>query len=189
MKLLFLSLDYPQKSLLRKSTIPVPQMKRLSIITNLALSLFLSACDKNDNADSNGNSSGSSQNDGARQEEIANKIMDSMGEFAKAVSAISDTKTAKSAATTINEIGDQFLNMAKELEALEVATQEMRESIHQKMAAREAEMKEAVNEKFMKSVQSLNPEAQKIMEKAFQDFFEVRQQTKKEFDRHSKVGD
>ena len=79
--------------------------------------------------------------------------------------------------------------MAKELETLEVATQEMRESIHQKMAAREAEIEEVMNEKFMKSVQSLNPEAQKIMEKAFQDFFEVRQQTKKEFDRHFKVGD
>jgi hypothetical protein len=113
--------------------------------------------------------------------------MDSMEEFAKAVSAVSDTKTARSAATTINEIGDQFLSLAKELEPLGVATQEMRESIHQKMAAREAEMKEAVNGKFMKSVQSLNPEAQKIMEKAFQDFFEVRQQTRKEFDRHFKV--
>jgi len=129
-------------------------MKRLSIITNLALSLFLSACDKNDNADSNGNSSGSSQNDGARQEEIANKIMDSMGEFAKAVSAVSDTKTAKSAATTINEIGDQFLNMAKELEALEVATQEMRESIHQKMAAREAEI-ERSGEREVREIRSI----------------------------------
>ncbi len=162
-------------------------MKQLSIITNLALFIFLSACDKNDTADSDGNSSGSSQTDGARQEEIANKIMDSMGEFAKAISAVSDTKTARSTATKINGIGDQFSSMAKELETLEVATQEMRESIHQKMAAREAEMKEVMNEKFMKSVQSLNPEAQKIMEKAFQDFFEVRQQTRKEFDRHFKV--
>ena len=162
-------------------------MKRLSIITTLAISLFLSACDKNHTADSNGNSSESSQNDGARQEEIANKIMDSMGEFAKAVSAVSDTKTARSTANKINKIGDRFSNMAKELEPLGVATQEMRESIHQKMAAREAEMKEVMNDKFMKSVQSLNPEAQKIMEKAFQDFFEVMEQAGKEFDRHFKV--
>jgi phage-related protein len=162
-------------------------MKQLSIITNLALFIFLSACDKNDTADSDGNSSGSSHADGARQEEIANKIMDSMGEFAKAISAVSDTKTARSTATKINGIGDQFSSMAKELEPLEVATEEMRESIHQKMAAREAEMKEVMNEKFMKSVQSLNPEAQKIMEKAFQDFFEVMEQAGKEFDRHFKV--
>ena len=164
-------------------------MKRLSIITNLAIAVFLSACDKSDTANRDGNSSGSSQTGGARQEEIANKIMDSMREFAKAISAVSDTKTARSTATKINEIGEQFSSMAKELETLEVATQEMRESIHQKMAAREAEIEEVMNEKFMKSVQSLNPEAQKIMEKAFQDFFEVRQQTKKEFDRHFKVGD
>ena len=162
-------------------------MKRLSIIINLAVSLFLSACDKNDTADGNENSSGLPQNDGARQEEIANKIMDSMGEFAKAVSAVSDTKTARSTATKINEIGDQFSSMAKELEPLEVATQEMRESIHQKMAAQEAEMKEVMNENFMKSVQSLNPEAQKIMGKAFQDFFEVMEQAEKEFERHFKV--
>ena len=108
-------------------------MKQLSIITNLALFIFLSACDKNDTADSDGNSSGSSHADGARQEEIANKIMDSMGEFAKAISAVSDTKTARSTATKINGIGDQFSSMAKELEPLEVATEEMRESIHQKM--------------------------------------------------------
>ncbi len=163
-------------------------MKRLSLITNLAIALFLSACDKNDSANSGGNSSGSSQTGGARQEEIANKIIDSMGVFAKAVSAVSDTQTARSSATKINGIGEQFSSMAKELETLEVATEEMRESIHQKMAAREAEMRKAMNEKFMKSVQSLNPEAQKIMEKAFQDFFEVRQQTKKEFDRHFQVG-
>ena len=163
-------------------------MKQLSIITHLAIFIFLSACDKNDTADSNGNSSGSSQTDGARQEEIANKIMDSMREFAKAISTVSDTKTARSTATKINEIGDQFSSMAKELETLEVAAQEIRESIHQKMAAREAEIEEVMNEKFMKSVQSLNPEAQKIMEKAFQDFFEVRKQTRKEFDRHFKVG-
>ena len=162
-------------------------MKRLSIITSFAISLFLSACDKNDTADSNGNLSGSSQNDGARQKEIATKIMDSMGEFAKAVSAVSDTKTARSSASKINEIGDRFSNIAKELEPLEVATQEMRESIHQKMAAREAEIKEVMSNKFMKSVQSLNPEAQKIMEKAFQDFFEVMEQAEKEFDRHFKV--
>ena len=162
-------------------------MKRLSIITSFAISLFLSACDKNDTADSNGNLSGSSQNDGARQEEIATKIMDSMGEFAKAVSAVSDTKTARSSASKINEIGERFSNIAKELEPLEVATQEMRESIHQKMAAREAEMKEVMNNKFMKSVQSLNPEAQKIMEKAFQDFFGVMEQAGEEFDRHYKV--
>ena len=162
-------------------------MKRLSIITHLAIALFLSACDKNDTADSNGNSSGSSQADGARQEEIANQIMDSMGEFAQAISVISDTKTARSTATKINEIGDQFSSMAKELEPLEVASQKMRESIHQKMAVREAEIEEVMNEKFMKSVQSLNPEAQKIIQKAFQDFFEVRQQTRKEFDRHFKV--
>ena len=167
---------------------PVPQMKQLSIITHLAIFIFLSACDKNDTADSNGNSSGSSQTDGARQEEIANKTMDSMREFAKAISTVSDTKTARSTATKINEIGDQFSSMAKELETLEVAAQEIRESIHQKMAAREAEIEEVMNEKFMKSVQSLNPEAQKIMEKAFQDFFEVRKQTRKEFDRHFKVG-
>ena len=163
-------------------------MKRLSLITNLAIALFLSACDKNDTADSDGNSSGSSQTDGARQKEIANKTMDSMREFAKAISTVSDTKTARSTATKINEIGDQFSSMAKEFETLEVTTQEMKESIHQKMAAREAEIEEVMNEKFMKSVQSLNPEAQKIMEKAFQDFFEVRKQKRKEFDRHFKVG-
>lgn len=162
-------------------------MRRLSIITNFAIFLFLSACDSNDTANSNGNSSGSSQNDGARQEEIANKILDSMGEFAKAVSAVSDTKTARSTATKINEIGDRFSNIATELKLLEVATKETRESIHQKMTAREAEMKEVVNGKFMKSVQSLNPEAQKIMEKAFQDFFEGMEQAGKEFDRHFKV--
>ena len=186
-KLLFLWLAYPRRSFFRKSITPVPQMRRLSIITNFAIFLFLSACDSNDTANSNGNSSGSSQNDGARQEEIANKILDSMGEFAKAVSAVSDTKTARSTATKINEIGDRFSNIATELKLLEVATKETRESIHQKMTAREAEMKEVVNGKFMKSVQSLNPEAQKIMEKAFQDFFEVMEQAGKEFDRHFKV--
>lgn len=162
-------------------------MKRLAIITNLAIFLFLSACEKNDTADRNGNSSGSSQNDGARQKEIANNMMDSMGEFAKAVSAVSDTKTARSTATKINEIGDRFSNMAGELELLEVATLEMRESIHQKMAAREAQIKEVMDEKFMKSVQSLNPEAQKIMEEAFQDFFQVMEKAGEEFDRHFKV--
>ena len=162
-------------------------MKRLTTITALAISLTLSSCEQKDTPNDNENPSNASQNDGVKQEEIANKIMDSLQEFAKAVTAVSDTETAQSTATKITEIGDQFAAMADELKPLEIAPLELRKSIDQKMTAREAEMEKVMKEKFMTAVQSLNPEAQKIMEQSFKEFFGKMQEAGKEFDRHFKV--
>jgi len=162
-------------------------MNRLSTITTLALALSFSSCDQNDSSPGNEIQGGDSQYDGAKQEEIANQVMDAMTEYSKAISTVSDAKSAKSAAAKLKEIGRQFSTLAEELKPLAPPTEKVRASIHRKMDAREAEMEKVMREKFVLKLQSLSPEAQKTMEKSLEGFFEVMQQVGPEFDRHFKV--
>ena len=163
-------------------------MKRLTILISITISL--TSCNKKEApSDDSSSNTNSSQAGSSKQEEIANKIMNSMEEFTTAISKVSDTNTAKAAADKINTIGDRFSSYAEELKKLDPLGEKMRNEINRKMDARDAEMNKIMKSEVQQTIQFLNPDAQKVMEDAFQTFYEKMKVAESEFERHFEAGD
>jgi serine/threonine protein kinase len=125
----------------------------------------------------------------SKHEVIANRIMDSMQEFAKAASSATDLDSANEAAKKINEIGDRFTGLAEELKKMDPPSEEVKKAIDAKMESRNKELEKAIGEDLQKSMQALAPEAQQVMQAAFMEFFGKMSQVGPEFERHFKIGE
>ncbi|MDA7881791.1 hypothetical protein N9A94_05750 [Akkermansiaceae bacterium] len=162
-------------------------MKQLTKFTALFITFALSSCNKDEHPHGDDVGTTKVQTGSAKQEEIADKILNSMQEFSTAIAAVSDAKSAKTAAAKINEIGDRYSGYAEELMPLDPPAREVRESLHRKMKEKEAAMGTVMKGDFLTIIQGLTPDAQKVIQMAFQDFYDKRKAVEAELNRHFKV--
>lgn len=163
-------------------------MKIHAITIALAIAFSSTSCDKDKKGEEVGNqTSVTAAPSISKHEELANKVMDSMKEFATTISSVSDLESANKAATKISEIGDRFSSIANELESLDPPTQDLKEAINAKMEARDAEMQKIMGPELQTTMQSLGPEAQQVLQEAFGDFFAKADSAGKELERHFNI--
>jgi hypothetical protein len=159
---------------------------RLTIV--VALALAITSCRKSETPATGGAEEAAAAPAAvSKHEEIANKLMDSMQEFAKAATSATDLESANEAAKKINEIGDRFTGLAEELKKMDPPSEEVKKAIDAKMEARNKEMEKAMSEDMQKSMASLPPDAQQALQGAFMGFFGKMSQVGPEFERHFKV--
>lgn len=163
-------------------------MKTRYLTIAAALALAITSCRKSETpATGGGETPPAAQPAISKHEEIANKVMDAMQEFAKAASSATDLNSANEAAKKIGEIGDRFTSLAEELKKMDPPSEELKKSIDAKMEARNKEMEKAMSEDLQKSMQALAPDAQQALQAAFMGFFGKMAQVGPEFERHFKV--
>lgn len=156
----------------------------------IALAFSIAACKKSESPAAAGEETiQPAQAAISKHEEIANKIMDAMQDFAKAASSATDQATATAAAAKITEIGDRFASLAEELKKMDPPSEELKKAIDARMNARNKEMEKAMGEDMQKSMQALAPEAQQIMQTAFMEFFGKVGKAGQEFGRHFNAED
>ena len=160
-------------------------MKLHTIPVALAVALTITSCDKNGKEAGEGDKPVTNATPSvSKHEELAGEIMNSMADFADAVSNVVDLESANEAATKIGTIGDRFSKIADQLKPLEPPAKAIKEAINEKMEARDAEMQKVMGEELQKTMQALSPEAQQVLQKAFEEFFEKMDSAGKEFERH-----
>ena len=163
-------------------------MKLLTIPILTFFALTITSCDRNEKETASvDNPAGNANPVVSKHEELANQIMDSMKDFAMALSSVTDLETANEASIKIGMIGDRFIQIASELRPLDPPANEIKEAIKAKMEARDAEMHKLMGEDLQKIMQSLSPEARQVLQEAFEKFFGKMNTVEKEFERHFNV--
>ena len=92
-------------------------------MTSVVLSLFVVSCGEKDTADS-----------------LSDELVSKMGELATAVESAKDKASAEKAATEIDIIGDEFVAIAKRLDALGEPSEEDKKLVEEKMKKSEGGM-------------------------------------------------
>jgi hypothetical protein len=114
-------------------------MKPHTISFSLAVTIAITSCNKNETQqETSTDKVEQAQPTAPKHDELANKTMDLMGEFANTFTTITDLDTANAAAKKIDDIGDQFTAIAEELNKIDPHTLELRKEIKKKIEAKEA---------------------------------------------------
>lgn len=140
---------------------------KISLIAATAFACCLTSCGKKDTADT-----------------LSDEMVTQMGELADAVSSAKDKDSAEAAAKKIDEIGDEFVAIAKRLEALGDPSDEDKKLVEEKMDKAEKEMRGKMAD-GMKDMMK-NPEAAKIIGEAMEKFGKKMDDAEKIFEKYGK---
>ena len=144
-----------------------PTLTRISIMTSVVLSLFVVSCGKKDTADS-----------------LSDELVSKMGELATAIETAKDKESAEKAATEIDNIGDEFVAIAKRLDALGEPSEEDKKLVEEKMEKSQGGDGNKMSA-AMKSVMT-NQEVGAIIGKAMQGFGKKMEEAEKTFEKYGK---
>ncbi len=133
-------------------------VSKLTLVAAASLAMFITSC-----GDKKGSGSAADTPDS-----VTDELLVKMDELADAIGGVTDKASAEEAATKIDKIGDEFLDIAKRLEALDEPSEDEKKALDEKMS----KAMDAKQEKMVTAMKSLmnNPEVAPIIFKAMEDF-------------------
>lgn len=134
-------------------------VSKLAIVAASALALFITSC---------GDKKGEAAAD--TPDSVTDELLTTMDDLSATIATAKDKESAEAAATKIGEIGDEFLAIAKRLDALDEPSEEVKKELDEKMD-KAMEEKQGKMMEAMKAISS-NPEAMTIVGKAMEAFGE-----------------
>ncbi len=136
-------------------------------MTSVVLSLFVVSCGKKDTADS-----------------LSDELVSKMDELVAAIETAKDKDSAEKAATEIDKIGDEFVAIAKRLDALGEPSEEDKKLVEEKMEKSQDGNSDKMSA-AMKSIMT-NPEVGMIIGKAMEGFGKKMEEAEKTFEKYGK---
>ena len=119
----------------------------------------------------------------SEHEKLADKTMRAMGEFVATAAGVTDLQSARSAAEKIAGIGAGFTEIAEELRSLGVPDVRVQKQIAEKLRQHDEEMQKTMGDSLQAMVESLEPDAMKVMQEAVAEFFGKLEAVNAEFER------
>lgn len=152
-------------------TNPIKNMKstlsKLTVMSSVAIAMLFTSCGKKDTPES-----------------VTDELLGEFDNLVTALESVKDKESAEKAAKEIDTIGDDFLAIAKRLDALPEPSEDEKKALDEKMDkamdAKQKKMGEA-----MKGAMS-NPETAKIIMEAMKGFGEKMESAEKTFKKFGK---